>query len=101
MRWLSSGLRRDVCVVLYALDGSTGQEAKATLEDHYDRRLSPDRFYGALEALVDAGHATERADGVHDRYALTGVVRTALYIYTTVGERPTDSENVDSAVPTA
>ena len=78
MRWLSSGLRRDVCVVLYALDGPTGQEAKATLEDHYDRRLSPDRFYGALEALVDAGHATERADGVHDRYALTEAGERAL-----------------------
>jgi hypothetical protein len=33
--------------------------------------------------------------------ALTGVVRTALYVYTTAGERPTGFENVDSAVPTA
>lgn len=77
-RWLSSGLRRDVCVVVSALGEPTGQELKTTLEDHYDERVPPSRFYGATDALVEAGHLTERADGVHDRYALTDAGERAL-----------------------
>ncbi len=77
-RWLASGLRRDVCVVVHALGEPTGQRAKARLEDHYDERIAPDRFYGAVDALVDAGHLVERADGIHDRYALTAAGERAL-----------------------
>jgi len=78
MRWLASGLRRDVCVVVHALGEPTGQQTKTRLEDHYDERVAPDRFYGALDALVDAGHVEERVDGIHDRYTLTEAGERAL-----------------------
>lgn len=77
-RWLTSGLRRDVCVVVHALDAPTGQQAKAALEKRYDERVPPDRFYGATDALVDTGHLEERVDGIHDRYALTPAGERAL-----------------------
>jgi len=77
-RWLRSGIRRDVCVVLADLEGPTGQECKATLEDHYGERLAPERFYGALDALVEAGHVDRTEDGIHDRYALTAAGRRRL-----------------------
>ncbi len=77
-RWLRSGIRRDVCVVLADHETPTGQEVKTALEAHYDDRLSPETFYGALEALVDAGHVEKRADGIHDRYALTDAGERAL-----------------------
>lgn len=77
-RWLASGLRRDVCVVVHALGEPTGQQAKARLEEHYGDRVAPDRFYGAVDALVDAGHLEERVDGIHDRYALTASGERAL-----------------------
>ncbi len=77
-RWLQSGLRRDVCVVVHALGEPTGQEAKTALETHYDERVAPDRFYGAVETLVDTGHLAERADGIHDRYTLTPAGERAL-----------------------
>ena len=76
--WLRSGLRRDVCAVLYDLGEATGQECKTALEAHYDRRLSPETFYGALDTLVETGHAEERVDGIHDRYALTDAGERAL-----------------------
>lgn len=77
-KWLRSGMRRDVCVVLAALDEPTGQECKATLEDHYGERVAPETFYGALDSLVDGGHVVETADGIHDRYALTDAGEAAF-----------------------
>lgn len=77
-RYLSSGLRRDVCAVLASLDDPTGQECKSALEAHYDDRIAPKRFYSALDALVEAGHVRKRSDGIHDRYALTDAGERAL-----------------------
>lgn len=71
MQWLRSGLRRDLCVLLYGVGPRRGQQLKADLEAHYDERVPPRRFREAVGALVDAGHVERRAEGVHDVYALT------------------------------
>jgi DNA-binding PadR family transcriptional regulator len=71
MRWLQSGLRRDICVVVAELDDPTGQQAKAALERRYDDRITPKTFHGALAALVDRGFLSRRQDGLADRYTLT------------------------------
>jgi DNA-binding PadR family transcriptional regulator len=71
MRWLQSGLRRDICVIVAGLDDPTGQQAKAALERHYDDRIRPKTFHGALEALVSDGFLSRYQDGLADRYALT------------------------------
>lgn len=76
--WLSSGRRRDLCVLCYGTGGLRGQELKSRLEARYDERLDPSRFYGALDQLVDGGHLEERTEGVHDVYALTDDGRAAL-----------------------
>jgi DNA-binding PadR family transcriptional regulator len=78
MRWLQSGLRRDICVVVAGLDDPTGQQAKAALERHYDDRVQPKTFHGALEALVDGGFLSRTRDGLADRYALTEAGRDRL-----------------------
>jgi DNA-binding PadR family transcriptional regulator len=70
-KWLRSGLRRDVCVVVASEGTPTAQECKAALESHYGDRIDPKTFYGALEALTDRGHLTRRAEGIDDRYELT------------------------------
>jgi DNA-binding PadR family transcriptional regulator len=77
-KYLRSGLRRDVCAVVRSLEDPTGQECKAALESHYDERIEPKRFYGALDALVEAGHLDEETEGIHDRYELTAGGETAL-----------------------
>jgi len=77
-RWLSSGLRRDCCVALAGAEAPTGQELKAAVEAHYDDRIEPRRFRGAVEALVDRGYVAERTDGIHDRYELTDAGRRTL-----------------------
>jgi DNA-binding PadR family transcriptional regulator len=77
-KYLHSGLRRDVCAVVSSLDSPTGQEAKAALESHYDERIEPKRFYGAVDALVDAGHLREETEGIHDHYELTAGGEKAL-----------------------
>jgi DNA-binding PadR family transcriptional regulator len=71
MRWLQSGLRRDICVIVVGLDEPTGQQAKAALERHYDDRVRPKTFHGALDALVKDGFLSRRQDGLADRYSLT------------------------------
>jgi DNA-binding PadR family transcriptional regulator len=87
-KYLHSGLRRDVCAVVYSLDDPTGQQCKTALEDHYDERIPPERFYGALDALVETGHVRETADGIHDRYALTGAGERAFLAHVEwIGER--------------
>ena len=71
MRWLQSGLRRDICIVVAGLDAPTGQQAKAALERRYDDRIQPKTFHGALEALVGSGFLTRTQDGLADRYTLS------------------------------
>ncbi|QFU83226.1 PadR family transcriptional regulator [Natronorubrum aibiense] len=72
-KWLQSGRRRDVCILLAgSADGELrGQQLKSRLESHYDDHLEPKSFYGSLSALVDAGLVEKRTDGIHDVYALT------------------------------
>jgi DNA-binding PadR family transcriptional regulator len=77
-KWLRSGLRRDICVVVASADEPTAQHCKATLESKYDARIEPKTFYGALEALTDQGYLTSRVDGVADRYELTTAGERAL-----------------------
>ena len=90
MEWLASGLRRDVCVILYG-DERRAQQLKSALESQYDRRVKPDRFYGALETLESTGHVEKRVEGLEDVYALTdagreNVERYAAWIQEQVGE---------------
>lgn len=77
-RWLQSGLRRDLCIVIHALDEPTGQRAKTALEDHYGDRLEPRAVHGALDELETAGYVTRTVDGLQDRYALTEAGERAL-----------------------
>jgi DNA-binding PadR family transcriptional regulator len=72
-KWLQSGRRRDMCVLLAAAeDGElTGQRLKTRLEGRYDTRIDPKSFYGALEAMEDAGFVEHRTDGIADKYSLT------------------------------
>jgi len=76
-RFLRSGRRRDICVLL-AGDELQAQALKTRLEDHYDERIDPESFYGALDALERNGFLKTRAEGIHDVYRLTGVGRTRL-----------------------
>ena len=69
-KWLQSGRRRDMCVLLAAGE-LRGQELKSALEDHYDDHLEPKAFYGSLSALVEAGFVEQRTEGLHDIYSLT------------------------------
>lgn len=77
-RWLQSGPRRDVCVVLYGEDGLRGKEVKTALQDHYDDRVDSKRFDGMLSKLVDTGHVERRTEGLHDVYSLTDGGRAAV-----------------------
>ena len=69
-RFLQSGRRRDICVLL-ADEPRQAQALKSRLESHYDVRIDPKSFYGALDALENAGFVETRADGIHDVYRLT------------------------------
>ena len=70
MEWLASGTRRDVCILLYGRELSA-QTLKSELEARYDRRVKPDRFYGAVEALESTGHVETQVEGLEDVYLLT------------------------------
>jgi len=70
-KWLQSGRRRDLCVLLYEAGELRGQSLKTRLEDHYDARIDSQSFYGALESLADKGFVERRTDGIHEVYALT------------------------------
>ena len=71
-RWLQSGTRRDLCVLLAgAEDGLPAQKLKTRLEAHYDDRIDPSTFYGALEDLERKGFVESRTDGLSDVYDLT------------------------------
>ena len=68
--WLTSGLRRDVCVRLYG-EECRRQRLKSAIESRYGRRIDPRRFREALSALVESGHVAVRTEGIADVYALT------------------------------
>lgn len=70
MEWLASGMRRDVCVLLYG-EPERRQKLKSRLQRRYDRQVRPKQFAGALEAMERSGHVEKRVDGIHDVYALT------------------------------
>jgi DNA-binding PadR family transcriptional regulator len=70
-RWLQSGRRRDLCVLLYEAGQLRGQKLKTRLEDHYDTHIEAKSFYGAMESLVNKGFVEKRTEGIHDAYALT------------------------------
>ncbi|MFT4883244.1 MAG: DNA-binding PadR family transcriptional regulator [Natronomonas sp.] len=70
MEWLTSGLRRDICVLLYG-EERRAQSLKSALEARYDRRVKPDRFYGALESLESNGYVEKHVEGLEDVYSLT------------------------------
>ena len=70
-KWLQSGRRRDLCVLLAAESDLHGQQLKSRLESHYDDRIEPKSFYGSLSALVDAGFVAKRTEGIYDVYSLT------------------------------
>lgn len=69
-RFLQSGRRRDICVLL-AEESLQAQALKSRLETHYDVRIDPKSFYGALDALEDSGFVETETEGIHDVYALT------------------------------
>ena len=77
-KWLQSGRRRDCCYILYDEGPLHGQALKSRLESHYDERVEPNSFYGALDSLVEGGHLELRESGIHDEYALTDAGRSML-----------------------
>ena len=77
MEWLTSGLRRDVCVLLYD-EERRAQTLKSALEARYDRRVKPDRFYGALDALESNGFVDTHVEGLEDVHALTDAGRRSV-----------------------
>jgi len=77
MEWLTSGLRRDICVLLYD-DERRAQALKSAIEARYDRRVKPDRFYGALDALESKGFVDKRLEGLEDVYSLTDAGRRGV-----------------------
>jgi DNA-binding PadR family transcriptional regulator len=70
-KWLTSGRRRDMCVILADEGECSGQALKTRLSKHYDQRIDPESFYGALSSLVEAGFVAEREEGLADVYSLT------------------------------
>jgi DNA-binding PadR family transcriptional regulator len=81
MKWLQSGRRRDLCALLYGTDGVPAQKLKTSLERHYDDRIDPKQFYGALEALERLGHVEKRTEGLSDVYELTDAGREHVETY--------------------
>lgn len=73
MRWLQSGTRRDICVLLGGAEdgGLPAQKLKTRLERHYDDRIEPRQFYGAIEDLERKGFVESHTEGLSDVYALT------------------------------
>ncbi len=69
-KFLQSGRRRDICALL-AGERLQAQALKSRLEDHYDERIEPKSFYGALDALETSGFVDTETEGIHDVYVLT------------------------------
>ncbi|MDG5778483.1 PadR family transcriptional regulator [Haloarculaceae archaeon H-GB2-1] len=70
-RWLQSGRRRDVCILLAGTDQLTAQQLKTRLERRYDERIEPQSFYAALDELERLGHVESHVEGLADAYSLT------------------------------
>lgn len=70
-KWLQSGLRRDICIVVADLEDPTGQDVKRAIEAHYEETVRPKTFRGAMAELEKTGHLVSEVDGVYDRYSLT------------------------------
>lgn len=77
MEWLTSGLRRDICILLYG-DQRRAQKLKSALEARYGRRVKPDRFYGALDTLENKGFLKKHVEGLEDVYSLTDAGRDSV-----------------------
>jgi len=77
-KFLASGLRRDLVLLVYSLENPRGQELKRALESHYEERIPPREFYGALDQLEANAFLSKAPDGVHDRYELTEAGTEAL-----------------------
>jgi len=54
-KWLESGLRRDVCVVVAGEGSPTQQSVKRAVERKNDDRIRPKRFNGSVRKLESAG----------------------------------------------
>lgn len=76
-RFLQSGRRRDICALL-AGESLQAQALKSRLEDHYDTRIDPKSFYGALDTLEENGFIQTETEGIHDVYRLTDAGRREL-----------------------
>jgi DNA-binding PadR family transcriptional regulator len=77
-----------MCVILAGEEPLTGQALKTRLERHYDERIEPRSFQGALSALEDAGFVERREAGIADEYELTDAgERRVREHYTWMGER--------------
>lgn len=70
-KWLQSGLRRDICVVVASEGDPTKQSVKRAIERKNDDRIRPKRFDSTVEKLESAGIIDREPDGVHDRLVLT------------------------------
>ena len=70
-KWLQSGLRRDICIVVADLGNPTGHDVKRAIEAHYEETVRPKTFRGAITELEKTGHLESEVDGVYDRYSLT------------------------------
>ena len=77
-KFLQSGRRRDICILL-ADNPQQAQALKSRLETHYDVRIEPKSFYGALDALEDGGFVETEQDGIHDVYLLTDAGKARLH----------------------
>lgn len=90
-RFLQSGRRRDICAIL-AGESMQAQALKSRLESHYDTRIDPKSFYGALDALEESGFVESRTEGIHDVYALTdaGAARLDDHVRWLVDQTDTD-----------
>ncbi len=76
-KFLQSGRRRDICAIL-ANEPRQAQALKTRLAEHYDERIDPASFYGAMDALVESGFVETRSEGIHDVYALTAAGESRL-----------------------
>ena len=81
-QWLQSGRRRDICVLLHGSGGIPDQKLKTSLEKHYDDRIEPRQFYGALDALERLGYVETRTEGLSDVYELTDAGAARVEDYT-------------------
>jgi len=79
-RWLQSGTRRDLCVLIAGSENGElpAQKLKTKLERHYDTRIEPKRFYGSLDDLERKGFVQSHTEDLTDVYSLTDAGRARL-----------------------